>query len=50
VGDVLDATLTVDNVRDVSGNGFYTTTTRITDDAGELVCTARATLVHRAAA
>ncbi|GAA3814594.1 FAS1-like dehydratase domain-containing protein [Nocardioides panacisoli] len=50
IGDTLSATLTVDNVRDVSGNGFYSTTTRITDEAGDLVCTARATLVHRAAA
>lgn len=47
VGDRLAATLTVDNVRDVRGNGFFATTTRITDDTGALVCTARATIVHR---
>lgn len=50
IGDVLSAELTVDNVRDVRGNEFYATTTQITDDSGALVCTARATLVHRSAA
>lgn len=47
VGDTLSAVLTVDGVRRVRTNDFYKTTTLITDEAGVLVCTATATIVHR---
>jgi hypothetical protein len=47
-GDQLAATLTVDSVRTVAGADFITTTSAITDAAGALVCTAKATLVHKA--
>lgn len=50
VGDQLSAVLTVDSVRDVRGNEFFKTTTRITDADGALVCTATATIVHRSLA
>ena len=49
-GDVLSATLTVAGLRQIAGNDIITTTSEITDDAGSLVCTASATLVHRGAA
>jgi len=46
-GDVLTATLTVAGVRQIAGNDIISTTSEITDDAGALVCTTSATLVHR---
>jgi acyl dehydratase len=46
-GDRLRATLTVDTVRTIAGTDIIGTTSAITDDAGSLVCTAKATLVHR---
>jgi acyl dehydratase len=49
-GDVLTATLTVAGLRQIAGNDIITTRSEITDDAGSLVCTASATLVHRGAA
>ena len=49
-GDVLSATLTVAGLRQIAGNDIITTSSEITDDAGSLVCTASATLVHRGAA
>jgi acyl dehydratase len=49
-GDVLTATLTVAGLRQIAGNDIITTSSEITDDAGSLVCTASATLVHRGAA
>lgn len=48
VGDVLTAQLTVDSLRQIAGTDIIATTSAITDTAGELVCEARATLVHRA--
>lgn len=48
-GDVLTATLTVAGLRQIAGNDIITTSSEITDDAGALVCTANATLVHRGA-
>lgn len=48
-GDVLVATLTVDTLRQIGGNDIIGTTSRITDDAGALVCTTKATLIHRGA-
>jgi hypothetical protein len=50
VGDRLTAVLTVDGVRSIAGNDIVSTTSEITDDAGEVVCTAKATLIHRGAA
>lgn len=50
VGDRLTAELTVDGVRSISGSDIVTTTSRITDAEGALVCTAKATLIHRGAA
>ncbi len=48
-GDVLTATLTVASLRQIGGNDIIGTTSEISDDAGQLVCTAAATLVHRGA-
>jgi acyl dehydratase len=49
-GDVLSASLTVVGLRQIAGNDIITTSSEITDEAGALVCTAGATLVHRGAA
>lgn len=49
-GDVLSATLTVTGVRQIGGADIISTSSAITDAGGALVCTAEATLVHRAAA
>ena len=45
-GDVLTATLTVASVRSMGGADIIGTLSEIRDEAGELVCTTRATLVH----
>lgn len=45
-GDVLSATLTVASLRQIGGADIIGTTSEITDASGDLVCTARATLVH----
>ncbi|HEX3222362.1 MAG TPA: MaoC family dehydratase N-terminal domain-containing protein [Nocardioides sp.] len=50
VGDRLSATLTVSGVRQIAGTDIISTSSAITDDAGALVCTAEATLVHQAGA
>ena len=50
VGDRLTAALTVSGLRQIAGTDIITTSSTITDDAGDLVCTAEATLVHRAEA
>jgi len=47
VGDRLTATLRVEGIRSIGGADIISTTSAITDGAGELVCTAKATLVHR---
>ncbi len=47
VGDRLSAVLTVDSLRQISGADIIGTRSEITDEAGEHVCTAYATLVHR---
>lgn len=47
VGDVLSATLTVDSLRQIGGADIVGTRSEITDERGDLVCTAYATLVHR---
>jgi hypothetical protein len=49
-GDALTATLSVAGLRQIAGNDIISTRSEITDDAGALVCTASATLVHRGAA
>ena len=49
-GDRLSATLTVKGLRQIAGTDIITTSSAITDDSGALVCTADATLVHRAGA
>ncbi len=49
VGDRLTAELTVDTLRQIGGADIIGTTSAITDAAGALVCTAKATLVHRSA-
>jgi acyl dehydratase len=46
-GDRLQATLKVDSVRTIAGTDIIGTTSAITDADGSLVCTAKATLVHR---
>ncbi|MBO0843986.1 MAG: MaoC family dehydratase N-terminal domain-containing protein [Nocardioides sp.] len=50
VGDRLTATLTVSGLRQIAGTDIITTSSAITDDSGALVCTAEATLVHKAGA
>ena len=48
VGDVLRAALTVDSLRQIGGADIIGTRSEITDAQGRPVCTAFATLVHRA--
>jgi N-terminal half of MaoC dehydratase len=48
-GDRLAAALTVRSLRQIAGTDIIATSTAITDEAGVLVCTAEATLVHKAA-
>ena len=50
VGDKLTATLSVSGLRQIAGTDIIATSSAITDDAGALVCTAEATLVHKAVA
>ena len=47
-GDVLVARLEVSSLRSIGGNDLIGTTSTVTDADGEVVCTATATLVHRA--
>jgi len=47
VGDRLSATLSVDSLRQLGGADVIGTRSEITDERGEPVCTAFATLVHR---
>lgn len=46
-GTRIAATLTVESVRTIAGNDIIGTTSTVTDADGSLVCTAKATLVHR---
>jgi hypothetical protein len=48
-GDVLSAKLTVAGLRQIGGADIISTSSEITDPDGAVVCTAGATLVHRAA-
>jgi hypothetical protein len=48
VGDRLRATLTVSGLRQIAGTDIIATSSAITDGSGALVCTAEATLVHKA--
>ncbi len=48
-GDLLSATLTVAGLRQIAGADIISTSSEITDADGAVVCTAGATLVHRAA-
>lgn len=48
VGDRLSAALTVDSLRQIGGADIIGTRSEITDAEGKPVCTAFATLVHRA--
>lgn len=48
VGDTLTARLTVDSLRQIAGADIIRTVSVVTDAAGEPVCDAIATLVHRA--
>ena len=48
IGDELTATLAVTGLRQIEGTDILRTTSTITDATGEVVCTAGATLVHRA--
>ena len=50
VGDELTATLTVSGLRQLGGADVITTTSEFVDAGGEVVCTARATLMHGGAA
>jgi acyl dehydratase len=47
VGDRLSAVLSVDSFRQIGGADIIGTRSEITDERGEHVCTAYATLVHR---
>lgn len=48
-GDVLSATLTVASLRQIGGADIIGTASEITDADGAVVCTTKATLVHRGA-
>jgi acyl dehydratase len=48
IGDELTATLSVTGLRQIEGTDILRTTSTVVDAAGELVCTAGATIVHRA--
>jgi acyl dehydratase len=48
VGDRLTASLTVTGLRQIAGTDIIATSSAITDHSGGLVCTAEATLVHKA--
>jgi hypothetical protein len=50
IGDELSATLRVASLRSLGGADVIGTVSTITDAAGEVVCEARATLVHGGAA
>jgi acyl dehydratase len=50
IGDELSATLSVTGLRQIEGTDILRTTSTITDADGALVCTAGATIVHRAEA
>lgn len=47
VGDTITATLTVDGIRTIAGADIISTSSVVTDADGAVVCTAKATLVHR---
>ena len=47
-GDVLTATLSVASLRQIGGHDIIGTVSELADESGALVCTASATLVHRA--
>jgi acyl dehydratase len=47
-GDVLTTTLSVASLRQIGGNDIIGTRSEVHDESGALVCTAGATLVHRA--
>ena len=47
-GDSLRAELSVTGLRQIGGADIITTSSAVTDAGGQLVCTAEATLVHRA--
>jgi acyl dehydratase len=49
-GDRLTAQLTVETLRQIGGADIIGTSSAITDADGVLVCTAKATLVHKAGA
>jgi acyl dehydratase len=48
VGDRLTARLTVDSLRQIGGADIIATSSAVSDADGELVCTAKAVLVHKA--
>jgi acyl dehydratase len=48
VGDRLTARLTVDSLRQIGGADIIGTSSAVTDADGDLVCTAKAVLVHKA--
>lgn len=48
-GAVLRATLRVASLRQIAGNDIIGTTSQVTDQAGAVVCSTSATLVHRGA-
>ena len=48
VGDRLTARLTVDSLRQIGGADIIGTSSAVADADGELVCTAKAVLVHKA--
>lgn len=50
VGDRLTVVLTVATLRQIGGNDILGTTSAVTDNDGDIVCTGTATLVHRGGA
>jgi len=50
VGDVLTAAFSIASLRQIAGSDIIGAVTEIVDETGSLVCTAKATLIHRVAA
>ena len=49
-GETLIVRPRIESIRELGGNGFLVIATELVDDAGEVVCTARATMIERASA
>jgi len=50
VGDVLSASFSITSLRQMAGSDIIGAVTEIVDETGSLVCTTKATLIHRVGA